>query len=113
MQNFSFKCPTEIVFGRGAEEQVADKLRAYGASRIFVLYGGGSVVKSGLLSKVERTLLASGLAFQVMGGVQPVTGTPGRAHGVCLPCRFHPGNWRWQCHRFGQGNRPWYCQSRH
>ncbi|WP_033170412.1 iron-containing alcohol dehydrogenase [Selenomonas sp. ND2010] len=71
MQNFNFKCPTEIVFGRGAEEQVADKLRAYGASRIFVLYGGGSVVKSGLLSKVERILLASGLAFQVMGGVQP------------------------------------------
>lgn len=71
MQSFNFKLPTEIVFGRGAEEQVADKLRAYGVSRIFIVYGGGSVIKSGLLAKVERILLSSGLAFQVLGGVQP------------------------------------------
>lgn len=71
MQSFNFKLPTEIVFGRGAEEQVADKLRVYGASRIFIVYGGGSIVRSGLLAKVERILLSSGLAFQVLGGVQP------------------------------------------
>ena len=27
MQSFTFKCPTEIVFGKGAEEQVPEKLR--------------------------------------------------------------------------------------
>ena len=71
MQSFNFKCPTEIVFGRGAEEQVATKLREYGASHIFIVYGGGSVVRSGLLAKVERILLSAGFAVQSLGGVQP------------------------------------------
>ena len=31
MQSFTFKCPTEIVFGKGAEEKVPEKLKAYGA----------------------------------------------------------------------------------
>ena len=46
MQSFSFKCPTEIIFGRGAEERVAEKIRAYGGSRVFIIYGGGSVIDS-------------------------------------------------------------------
>ena len=71
MQSFNFKCPTEIIFGRGAEEQVAEKLRAYGATRVFIVYGGGSVIKSGLLARIERQLTAGGLAMQVRGGVKP------------------------------------------
>ena len=47
MQSFTFKCPTEIVFGKGAEEQVPEKLKAYGATKILIVYGGGSVVRSG------------------------------------------------------------------
>ena len=39
MQSFIYHCPTEIVFGRGAEHAAAEKLRAFGASRILVLYG--------------------------------------------------------------------------
>ena len=44
MQGFSFHCPTEIVFGRGAEERTAELLQKYGAHRVFVVYGGGSVI---------------------------------------------------------------------
>ena len=71
MQNFTFKCPTEIVFGRGAEERVAEKLRAYGAKSVFIVYGGESAKKSGLLPKIERNLTESGITFQVIGGVKP------------------------------------------
>ena len=71
MQEFSFCCPTEIVFGRGTEERTAELLKKYGAHRVFVIYGGGSVVRSGLLARVERVITANGLAFRVMGGVQP------------------------------------------
>lgn len=71
MQSFNFKLPTEIIFGRHAEDRVAEKLREYGASRIFIVYGGGSVVRSGLLSRIECQLTSNGLAFQVLGGVQP------------------------------------------
>ena len=71
MQSFEFKMPTEIIFGRHAEDRVAEKLRAYGASRVYIVYGGGSVVRSGLLSRIECQLTSAGLAFQVLGGVQP------------------------------------------
>lgn len=71
MQSFEFKMPTEIIFGHHAEDRVAEKLRAYGASRVYIVYGGGSVVRSGLLSRIERQLTSGGLAFQVLGGVQP------------------------------------------
>ncbi|WP_295165088.1 iron-containing alcohol dehydrogenase [Selenomonas sp. F0473] len=71
MQSFTFHSPTEIIFGRGAEDRVAEKLRAYGASRILILYGGGSVVASGLLSRIEKNLTSVGLAFLVIGGVRP------------------------------------------
>ncbi|SDP66790.1 iron-containing alcohol dehydrogenase [Selenomonas ruminantium] len=71
MQAFNFKVPTEIVFGRGAEDNVATKLSAYNAHRIFIVYGGGSIVKSGLLGKIESQLQAAGLSTQAKGGVQP------------------------------------------
>ena len=71
MQSFEFHCPTEIVFGKGAEEKAAEKIRKYGGSRVFVVYGGGSVVKSGLLAKIEQEITAAGLAFKALGGVQP------------------------------------------
>ena len=71
MQSFTFQSPTEIIFGRGAEDRVAERLRARGASRILILYGGGSVVESGLLSRIEKNLTSAGLAFLVIGGVRP------------------------------------------
>ena len=71
MQSFQFKCPTEIIFGRGAEEKVGEKIKAYGGTHVYIVYGGGSVIRSGLLARVERTLTESGIAFDVRGGVQP------------------------------------------
>ena len=71
MQSFTYHCPTEIIFGRDAENAVAEKLRAFGASRVLILYGGGSAERSGLLSRIEKNLTSAGLAFLVMGGVRP------------------------------------------
>ena len=71
MQSFTYHCPTEIIFGRGAENAVAEKLHAFGASRVLILYGGGSAERSGLLSRIEKNLTSAGLAFLVMGGVRP------------------------------------------
>ena len=71
MQSYTYHCPTEIIFGRGAENAVAEKLRAFGASRVLILYGGGSAERSGLLSRIEKNLTSAGLAFLVMGGVRP------------------------------------------
>ena len=72
MHSFEYFCPTEIIFGQGAENSIAEKIRKHGGNRIMILYGGGSAIKSGLLPKIERLLLTGGLAaLKVIGGVQP------------------------------------------
>jgi alcohol dehydrogenase YqhD (iron-dependent ADH family) len=44
---------------------------AYNAHRVFITYGGGSVVKNGLLGKIEKSLQDAGLFTQAKGGVKP------------------------------------------
>ena len=56
MQEFTFYSPTKIVFGKGAEEKTAAEIREFGGSRVMLVYGGGSVVRSGLLKRLEAQL---------------------------------------------------------
>lgn len=71
MKPFTYYAPTEVVFGREAEEQVAALVRKYGGHRILVHYGGGSARRSGLLDKVCGQLQAEGIEFLTLGGVVP------------------------------------------
>jgi hypothetical protein len=71
MNNFTFYSPTEFVFGKNTEEQVGRLLKKYRAHKILIHYGGGSVVRSGLLAKVETVLANEGLEYLTLGGVQP------------------------------------------
>ncbi len=72
MQSFEYYCPTEIIFGKGAESKVAEKIHQHGGKNVMIIYGGGSAVKSGLLAKIERHLMAGGFtALRVLGGVKP------------------------------------------
>ena len=71
MHSFEYHCPTEIIFGSGAENHVAEKIRKYGGSRVMILYGGGSAVKSGLVGKIEKLLTDGGLEVKTLGGVKP------------------------------------------
>ena len=71
MKSFEYHCPTEIIFGQGAEDCVAEKIRKYGGSRVMILYGGGSAVKSGLIPKIERLLSTDDFELKILGGVKP------------------------------------------
>lgn len=71
MQSFTYYSPTKVLFGKGMEEKVAEEIKAFGGSRVFVVYGGGSVVKSGLLKKVEDSLTKENIPFDSIGGVKP------------------------------------------
>ncbi|MCI5580235.1 MAG: iron-containing alcohol dehydrogenase [Phocaeicola plebeius] len=71
MNNFVFYSPTEFVFGRETEKQTGQLVARYGGRRVLVVYGGGSVVRSGLLQRVEDTLREVGLVYVELGGVQP------------------------------------------
>jgi hypothetical protein len=71
MQSFVFHAPTEIIFGKNEEEKTARLIKKYGGTRVFIVYGGGSVVNSGLLKKITGLLDADNLEFMEYGGVQP------------------------------------------
>ena len=69
MKNFTYFAPTKVLFGRGVEADIGTELKALGASRVLVHFGGGSCVKSGLLAKVTGSLKAAGLEWIELGGV--------------------------------------------
>ncbi len=71
MNNFIYYSPTEFVFGRGTESHVGELCVKHGATRVMIVYGGGSVVRSGLLDKVETILKNFGIEYRTIGGVQP------------------------------------------
>lgn len=71
MLNFSIHTTTEVVFGRNIEEKIGPKLKALGAHRVLIHFGGSSARSSGLLARVEESLGAAGLAFLELGGVSP------------------------------------------
>ena len=70
MNNFRFYTPTEVVFGKGVEAQTGELAAKYG-SRALLVYGKGSVVRSGLLKTVEDSLAQAGVEYEEFGGAQP------------------------------------------
>jgi alcohol dehydrogenase YqhD (iron-dependent ADH family) len=71
VKDFTFACPTEVIFGRDAELQAADIARKHGGSRLLVVYGGESAVKSGLIERLAAVFQKAGLVCRLLGGVQP------------------------------------------
>lgn len=71
MHAFTQYVPTRIVFGKETEKQCGELVKQCRASNVYVLYGGGSAVKSGLLDRVVESLEEAGLKYRVRGGVQP------------------------------------------
>ena len=71
MKNFTFYSPTKIIFGKDAERKTAAEIKKLGGSRVLIVYGGGSVLKSGLLSAIKNQLKEEGLPYTMLGGVQP------------------------------------------
>lgn len=71
MLNFTFCVPTKFVFGRGAEYETGRELKALGATKVLIHYGGGSVIRSGLMKVVTDALEKEGIAYTFLGGAQP------------------------------------------
>lgn len=71
MNDFNYYTPTRYLFGRGVESQTGDLTRWMGVNRVLLVYGGGSVVRSGLLDRVKASLDASGIEYLELGGIQP------------------------------------------
>ena len=69
--NFNYYSPTEIVFGRGAQTQVAAHVQKYGGTRVLVVYGSQRVVRSGLLDSIIQPMEQAGIKCFTLGGVVP------------------------------------------
>lgn len=70
MHNFTYASPTEIVFGKDVQLQTAACIRKYNGSRVLLVYGGGSVERSGLLAQIRQNLEDAGLLCSTFGGAR-------------------------------------------
>jgi len=71
MDNFNFYSPTEFVFGKGRENECGKYVKKFGGSKVLIHYGSGSVVRSGLLDRVKKSLETENIPFVELGGVKP------------------------------------------
>ena len=71
MDNFTFYSPTLFAFGKERENESGSLIKRFNGSKVLIVYGGGSVVRSGLLERVKASLEQEGLAYVLLGGVQP------------------------------------------
>jgi alcohol dehydrogenase YqhD (iron-dependent ADH family) len=71
MDRFDFYSPTYFVFGKGREDETGAYVKKFGGSRVLLHFGGGSVVRSGLLERVSASLKKEGIPFFALGGAKP------------------------------------------
>jgi alcohol dehydrogenase YqhD (iron-dependent ADH family) len=69
--NFSFHMYTDILFGKGTETEVAGMIRKHGGTKVMMVYGGGSIKKTGLYDRVVTALGKGGIPLVELEGVQP------------------------------------------
>jgi len=68
MQNFSFSLPVQVFFGKGQLKHLSAAMEPYGKN-VLLVYGGGSIKRTGLYDKVKDVLKACTI-FE-LGGVEP------------------------------------------
>ena len=68
MQNFDYKTPTRLIFGKGVIVKLPEVMKAFGP-KILLTYGGGSIKKIGLYQRVHELLRD----FEIieLSGIQP------------------------------------------
>ena len=71
MENFYFYSPTAFAFGKDSENQAGALVKKFGGTKVLIHYGGGSVVRSGLLDRVKASLDKEGIGYVELGGVKP------------------------------------------
>lgn len=71
MQNFRFYNPTEIIFGKETQNQVGEVVKKWGGTKVMLVYGQGSAVKSGLIDGVKKSLKEADVEVIEIAGVQP------------------------------------------
>lgn len=85
MQNFTYSIPTTVHFGKGQIRKLGKEI-AGRASRVLVVYGGGSVKRNGVYDDAVAQLKEQGIPFAELSGVEPNPRVSTVRKGVAL-CR--------------------------
>lgn len=68
MNNYEYHVPTDIRFGRNQVECLAKEIGKYG-KKVLLVYGGGSIKKTGLYDKIYEVL--KGFEVYELAGIEP------------------------------------------
>lgn len=70
MNSFIFQLPTKIYFGKNQLGNLGRELRQYG-DHVLLVYGGGSIKRTGLYEQVVTEIKGAGLAVSELSGIEP------------------------------------------
>ena len=71
MKNFTYLNPTKIVFGKDEVKSIGKELYRFGAKKVLLLYGKGSIFKNGVYDTVIKSLKDKNVEFVEVSGVKP------------------------------------------
>lgn len=69
MDNFSFQCITKYCFGKDQRKTVGSRIKPF-ASKVLLVYGGGSIKRNGVYDDVTKSLKEEGISFVELSGIQ-------------------------------------------
>lgn len=67
---FVYDIPTRIYFGEGQLSHLGEEIKHLG-SRVLLVYGGGSIKKTGLYDRIMEQLRTAGIKAAELSGVEP------------------------------------------
>jgi alcohol dehydrogenase YqhD (iron-dependent ADH family) len=70
MQNFMFRNPTKLIFGKGQLEELKNEIPSYGKN-ILLVYGGGSIKRNGVYDEIVTILRELNVKWVELSGVEP------------------------------------------
>ena len=70
MKNFNYNIPTKVLFGKGKVKEVGKETKKYG-DKVLLVYGKGSVKKSGLFDTVVNSLKDAGIHIYELPNIDP------------------------------------------
>lgn len=71
MFQFNYYTPTNILFGKNTETQTGGLIQKIRCKKVLLHYGSGSVLRSGLLDRIQASLDEKEISYVKLGGVVP------------------------------------------
>lgn len=71
MDEFEYVVPTKLIVGKGKENTIGEIIKEYKYRKIMIVFGQKSIKESGLLGRVEKSLIENQIEYVLLGGVEP------------------------------------------